>query len=87
MDLAIHDALIRQRWKPPYRELQDFLDACDTMAKRSVRKITAAIPAEHLSAIIVRVESTMVFLQKFDAELQREVNRSKTDAPADRKKS
>jgi hypothetical protein len=69
LDLRIADATTRQRWKPPHRELQDALDALETLAKRSNSKIIAAIPVEDIPAITARVKAAMDFLIKFDAKL------------------
>jgi hypothetical protein len=69
IDLAITDATTRQRWKPPYRQLQDALDALETTAKRSTSKIIAAIPVEHISATAERVERAKDFLIKLHIKL------------------
>ena len=45
-DLAISDAVVRQSWSPPFRELADALEAIELLTKRSVPKIIAAIPAK-----------------------------------------
>jgi hypothetical protein len=68
VDLAINDATIRQGWKRPYRELQDALDSLDAAKKWSNRKIISAIPPEHLSATVERLESAKNFLIKLHHE-------------------
>jgi hypothetical protein len=65
---------------PSYRELRDALDALETVARRSTGKIIAAIPAEHITAIVARVERAKDFLIKLDAKLGRDKNASKTCA-------
>jgi Protein of unknown function (DUF3102) len=77
-DLRIADATTRQRWKPPHRELQDALDALETLAKRSNSKIIAALPVEILPAIAARVKAALDFLVKFDAKLGQHKNISRT---------
>ena len=85
LDLAIADATTWQQWKPPYRELQDALDALEIIAKRSPGKIIAAIPGEHITATAARVERAKDVLTKLGAKLQHDGNVSKTCAADDAK--
>jgi hypothetical protein len=81
--LAIADATTKQLWKPPYRKLQDALDALETIAKLSTRKIIAAIPVERMTATKARVERGKDCLIKLDAKLRHDENVSKTCAADD----
>jgi hypothetical protein len=51
-----------------------------------MRKIIAAILAEHVSALTTRVESATKFLTKLDAKLRQDANARKIDDAADRSK-
>jgi hypothetical protein len=76
LEIAIHDAFVRQRWAAPHRELQDLLDAIEITAKRPMKTIIAAIPVEHLDIVLKRVASAKRFLTEIDAELQFHATRS-----------
>ena len=69
LDLAIQDALTRQRWPAPYRELHDVLDAVETLKRHSMTKIIGVIPPEHFSAVMLRLESATSFLRKIEKKL------------------
>ncbi len=69
-------AVTRQQWDAPYRELQDVLDACEKLSRRSVRKILAAIPAGDFEPTMERLERAIVSLEELG---------NKTDAPKKRK--
>ena len=76
LEIAIHDAFVRQRWAKPHRELQDVLDAIEIAAKRPKKSIIAAIPVEHLDIVMERVASAKRFLTEIDTELQSHATRS-----------
>jgi Protein of unknown function (DUF3102) len=76
LDLAIADATTRQKWKRFHRELQDALDASEITAKRSPRKIIAAIPVEAIPTIAARVKAALDFLVKLDAKLGQHKNKN-----------
>jgi len=69
-DLAVQDALTRQRWPAPYRELHDVLDAVEALQKRSMKKILGVIPAEHLDGLMQRVNSAARLLTQIDCKLK-----------------
>jgi hypothetical protein len=79
-DLAIADATIRQRWKPPYRQLHDALDALQSMTKWSTTNIIDAIPDEHIKGTVARVKWAKDFLKEFDAKLVHAKDESKISA-------
>ena len=83
IDLAIADATTRQLWKRPYRQLQDALEAVETVARLSTSKIIAAIPVEHFADTAARVDRAKDFLMKLDAKLARGKNVRKTRAVSD----
>ena len=86
IDFAIADAATRQRWKPPYCQLQNTLVGMETAAKWSARKIIDAIPAEHIAATTPRIEQAIRFLSSLDAKLRhnRNVSKVSTDDPKKR---
>ena len=67
--LASRDARTRLAWKPPYRALQNALDALETVGSLPIGKVIAAIPAEHVSGVAARVERAKTFLEKLDRRL------------------
>lgn len=76
-NLAIKEALTRQGWKPPYRHLQDALDALEVTAKSSINKIIAAIPIDDIVATSARIERARMFLVKLGVKLKYGKNESK----------
>jgi Protein of unknown function (DUF3102) len=81
--LAIADATTRQRWKPPYRHLQDALDALEATAKSSTNKIVAAIPIDDVVATPARIERAIKFLVKLGVKLRPAKNESKSSLASD----
>jgi hypothetical protein len=83
---AIQEALVKERWAPPHRELQNFLEAFETLAKRPMKKIVTAIPAGDIRPIMMQVESAKNFLTEFDAKLRQYVDAEKIGFVDDHKK-
>jgi Protein of unknown function (DUF3102) len=83
LDLATADATTRQQWKPPYRQLNDALDALESMTKWSTKKIIGSIPDEHINSTAARVKRANDFLQKIDGRLQHDKDESKSSAADD----
>jgi len=83
IDLAIADATAREGWKPPFRHLQDALDALEAMAKSSTKKIVAAIPINDIAATAARVERANKLLVKLGVKLRHAENESKTSLAND----
>ena len=83
-DLAISDAVVRQSWSPPFRELADALEAIELLTKRSVPKIIAAIPAEQTAATAARIQEATKLLRRLQEKLQHREIRQRT-VPSDDK--
>jgi hypothetical protein len=69
-DLAISDAVVRQSWKPAFKELADALEAIELLTKRSVPKIIAVIPAEQTAATVARIRDAIKLLRRLQDKLQ-----------------
>jgi hypothetical protein len=83
-DLAISDAVVRQSWSPPFRELADALEAIELLTKRSVPKIIAAIRTDQIAATAARIQKATKLLLKLRGKLQQPEIRQRT-VPSDEK--
>ena len=82
--MAISDAVVRQSWSPPFRELADALEAIELLTKRSVPKIIAAIPTDQIAATAARIQKATKLLLKLRGKLQQPEIRQRT-VPSDEK--
>jgi hypothetical protein len=83
LELAIQDAHIGGTWSRTFSAIQSALDALETVGKLPIGRVVSAIPAEHVPAVVARLERGKEFCEKLGRKLSSAKAGSKR--PADEK--
>jgi hypothetical protein len=69
LELAIQDAHIRGTWSRTFSAIQSALDALETVGKLPIGRVVSAIPAEHVPAVVARLERGKELCDKLGRKL------------------
>jgi hypothetical protein len=69
LELAIQDAHIGGTWSRTFSAIQSALDALETVGKLPIGRVVSAIPAEHVPAVVARLERGKELCDKLGRKL------------------